>query len=294
MLKARDILNRNKKKHLLGNWSPLRIQIARVIEQYPYKHGRRQPHINTGENFREALLAAQLGTSQSTIGFMSNALAEGAIIPTDEEFAAAEAANIDLPLDPKRAPALWQPADTPVADAPVAEISRLDMKKNIDQLIVNQEKPKVAPVLKEAYNILEKIQQASPPPPPPTPPPAPTLAPPPLALPPFRAPIEAKNNGDKPVADKVEQIKKVEEPKDKKLIVGGGLFENEQKVKLNLNTIIMYYYNTNVYGFEGTLADFLNWCVADCAKSRGINVEIVENPSGLIEAGQKKEDGDGK
>ena len=291
-------MNRNKKKHLLGNWSPLRIQVARVIEQYPYKHGRRQPHINTGENFREALLSAQLGTSMSTIGFMSNALAEGAIIPTDEEFAAAEAANIDLPLDPKQAPVLWQP-DTPVANAPVAEISRLDMKKNVDQIIVNQEKPKVAPVLKEADQVLKNIQEAAPPPPPAAaaPPPAPVppaaAAPPapvPAPVPPAAStPIEAKNNGDKPAADKPEQI-----TKDKKMIVGGGLFENVQKVRLNLNTIIMYYYNTNQYGFEGTLDDFLNWCVADCAKSRGINVEIVENPSGLIEAGQKKEDGDGK
>lgn len=276
---------RNKKKHLTGYWSPLRIQVARVIEQYPYKHGRRQPHINTGENFREALLSAQLGTSQSTIGFVSNALAEGAIIPTDEEFAAAEAANIDLPLDPKRAPVLWQPADTPVANAPVAEISRLDMKKDVDQIIENQEKPKVAPVLKEADQVLKNIQEAAPAAAPPAPPSAaPPPAPPPTPL------IEAKNNGDKPVAEQIkkEATKPEGKPEDsKKMIVGGGLFESVHKVKLTLGTLIWYFYNMNIYGYEGTLDDFLNWCVADSVKTRGLSLDFVEHPLELIGEGMK-------
>ena len=270
-------MNRNKKKHLIGNWSPLRIQISRVIEQYPYKHGRRQPHINTGEKFREALLATQLGTSISTIGFMSNALAEGAIIPTDEEFAAADAANIDLPLNPKQAPVLWQPANTPIT-VPVAEISRLDMKKDIDQLIVNQGKPKVAPVLKEADNILEKIQQASPPPPPTTPP-----TPTPLVLPPFMTPIEAKNTGDKP--EKVEQIKKSEEPKDK-MLVGGELFGNMQKIKLTMGTIFWYFWCVNVYGFEGTVDDFLNWAVTDAISARGLSLDVRETQIPIPQGGE--------
>lgn len=99
-----------------------------------------------------------------------------------------------------------------------------------------------------------------------------------------------------PVAEE-KPPEKPEEKKNQPMIVGGELFWNMQKVRVPLSTIIWYYYCQRVYGYQGDLSEFLEWCVNDCIEARGLSIEVVENPLGLIAEGMRelhKGDGDGK
>ena len=300
------LLKRKNKRPacLQGNWNSSRAAIARKVEEFPALSATVRGRNEKGEEYDESRIALELKSSKPMVNMMHKALILGAIIPTKERLAEATAAGVDIPLDPSedRQTEVVKPetdtetvvvdlskqSQTVIAETPklppeptpeAPQLSKLQMKEEMDKFVEG--------VNDKAAKILQ------PPPPPggngktedikkplldPDSKPWHKITDPPKAeQPKVEPPVEAK-----PLA---EEPKK--EPKSDKMTVGGGLFESVHKVKLDLHVLVWFYYNKNVHGFKGTLDEFLNWCVADCVKARGLSLEIVEDPLGLIGAGLK-------
>lgn len=296
-----DKFEKYQRKHLKGDWNQLRAKIARVIEQHPLiKENmgtvgipQRGDDAQTGDDYDEKGIAAQFGVSPSQVNSLHHALVAGAIIPTDEELAAAEMAHTNIPINPLKArDSVLEAAriiieknepghkrEEPIKHEEKTEeekprnIAGFKMQEAVDKILIDIEQnnmdklpeakipPLDKPEKKPWQQTTEEVAKK---------PLTPSLTP----APPEIAEPEINTDAEKETPKK-----------DKKMIIGGGIFESVHKVKLDLGTLIWFYYNKSVYGFEGTLDEFLNWCVADCAISRGLSLQVVENPLGLIGAG---------
>lgn len=258
-------------KYLQGDWNPLRVKIARAILQYPILEDNTR-----GEKYSSARIAADVGeTSPTSVNRIHYALMAGAVPPTDEELALAEEAKLDIPMNPMKKP---KPKPEPDEEAQ-KEITGVQMQAGVNQFLENIETGKALPKPVDKKNGGQKAEEVKP------------LIPKPLIpgthnLKPSETAAEAK----------VEEAKvetKAEESKQK-IMAGGGLFESVHKVKLTLGTLFWHFYCINVWGFDGTIDDFLNWCVADCIKARGWSLDVIEDPFGLMKKEDIKQgDGDG-
>ncbi len=107
---------------------------------------------------------------------------------------------------------------------------------------------------------------------------------------------------EEPEQEEAEPEEPKDEPKKKKdgrqQIVGPGkdLFQMTRNIRLDFMSLFWYFQNV-MDGYEGTIDDFVNWCVKDCAIARGLKLEIVENPLNVATEGmiqyEEKGGGDG-
>lgn len=296
-------MKRKKKPeyYFQGNWNEDRIRIARRVAEFPLlPDGIRGPD-KDNSIFDTSRIAFEIRSSPQMVNMIHLALKNGARIPTKAEIATAAAEGWEIPLNPYEsrktrvfhapaeikpeapAAAIEKPPESAPASKPEAEpIPKEQMKADMDSFVEAVETGKAG------------LPEPPPPPPPPQRPPPPQTPAPPI--------INKDGNGhkeEKPLRPDVKEFRKSDakaepeiieakvdvkkEPlpkelkdKDKTILVGGDLFGNIQKVKLDMSTIFWYFYCRNVFGYEGSMEDFLNWSVADAIKSRGLSLEVVE------------------
>lgn len=305
---------------LQGNWTPARARIARKVAEFPAEDGRRKPN-SAGQEFDESRIAFELRVSKQMVSMFHQALLHGAIIPSDEEIAAVEATGGSIPLDPndKRqttiigkpleakpetivpkaetpAAKIETPASPPEVTPPPAatppeektELSRFDMQAAADKIALEAEKNRMdkpfpdipvnkgfreppipdkplSPVIKNQEELTARLKARE------------------VA----REEALAKEREEAAQAEAAAKAELTKKEDAKKMVIGGDLFKSIQKIGLDLGSVIWFFYVKNVYGYPGDISDFVNWCIADVAKSRGLSLDIVENPVQLIGEGIK-------
>jgi hypothetical protein len=94
-----------------------------------------------------------------------------------------------------------------------------------------------------------------------------------------------KSNGDTPT-DESDAVAESEEddtkptkepggPVTKEKVMVGSLFENVVKVRLKVGNLLWYHIARSDYGYPGTIEEYINDCIEECAAARGLSLTVT-------------------
>lgn len=94
-----------------------------------------------------------------------------------------------------------------------------------------------------------------------------------------------KSNGDAHAAeseavadsdeDEAKPTKEPSGPVTKERVMVGSLFESVVKIRLKVGNLLWYHIARNDYGYPGTIEEYINDCIEECARERGLSLTVT-------------------